>query len=459
MPDRYAPGIRPSEITPEAVWLRRRELLAGAAALGFAGSIAEPAAAEALTTVKSPYSTDEKPTPLEDITSYNNFYEFGTDKGDPADYAGKLTTHPWTVKVDGLVAKPGDYQLEDILKPGHARGAHLSAALRRGLVDGDPLGRLPAGRPAQARRAPGQRQVRRLRDPGAAGRRCRASSGLLQALDWPYVEGLRLDEAMHPLDHPGRRPLRRDHAQPERRADPAGGAVEVRLQEHQVDRPDQPGRGAAADHLEPQNRRRVRLLFQRQPRGRPPALEPGDRAPHRRGRRCSPSAARPCRSTATPSRWRACTPAWTCARITDMAAVDPARLPWYQRLRPGALYFIGIIPAAWTFYLGVMDQLGADPMKVLERDLGLWALKFLVPCLAITPLRRLTGISLLRYRRAIGLLAFIYACLHLTDLPGARPGPRFRRDLGRHRQAPLHHDRHGGVPDPACRWRSPRTTR
>jgi len=89
-------------------------------------------------------------------------------------------------------------------------------------------------------------------------------------------------------------------------------------------------------------------------------------------------------------------------------------LPWYQRLRPGALYFIGIVPGAWTFALGVMDQLGPDPMKVLERDLGLWALKFLVLGLAITPLRRLTGINLLRYRRAVGLLAFIYASLHLT---------------------------------------------
>jgi sulfoxide reductase heme-binding subunit YedZ len=95
-----------------------------------------------------------------------------------------------------------------------------------------------------------------------------------------------------------------------------------------------------------------------------------------------------------------------------MAAVRA--LPWYQRLRPGALYFVGLVPAVWTFYLGVTDQLGADPMKVLERSLGLWALKFLVACLAITPLRRLTGISLLRYRRAIGLLAFFYACLHLT---------------------------------------------
>ena len=89
-------------------------------------------------------------------------------------------------------------------------------------------------------------------------------------------------------------------------------------------------------------------------------------------------------------------------------------LPWYQRLRPGALYLVGILPGVWTFTLGVMDRLGPDPIKALEHDLGLWALKFLVVCLAITPLRRLTGISLLRYRRAIGVLAFAYACLHLS---------------------------------------------
>lgn len=100
-----------------------------------------------------------------------------------------------------------------------------------------------------------------------------------------------------------------------------------------------------------------------------------------------------------------------------MATVRTARargLPWYQWVRPGALYFVGMIPAVWTFYLGLTDQLGADPMKVLERSLGLWALRFLVVGLAITPLRRTTGISLLRYRRAVGLLAFIYAALHLT---------------------------------------------
>ena len=87
--------------------------------------------------------------------------------------------------------------------------------------------------------------------------------------------------------------------------------------------------------------------------------------------------------------------------------------PWYQRVRPGALYFVGLVPGIWTFTLGVMDRLGPDPIKALEHDLGLWALKFLVIGLAITPLRRLTGISLLRYRRALGLLAFFYVCLHL----------------------------------------------
>src|SRR3954454_12649420 len=99
-----------------------------------------------------------------------------------------------------------------------------------------------------------------------------------------------------------------------------------------------------------------------------------------------------------------------------MAAARPApgrALPWYRRRGVGALYLVGIIPAAWTFYLGVTDQLGADPMKVLERSLGLWALRFLVAGLAITPLRRLAGINLLRYRRAVGLLAFFYAVFHL----------------------------------------------
>ncbi len=78
------------------------------------------------------------------------------------------------------------------------------------------------------------------------------------------------------------------------------------------------------------------------------------------------------------------------------------------------VYVVGFIPAVWLFYAGIMDQLGADPMRYLEQSLGLWALRFLVATLTITPLRQLFGINLLRYRRAIGLLAFYYALLHLV---------------------------------------------
>src|SRR5690606_12819108 len=83
---------------------------------------------------------------------------------------------------------------------------------------------------------------------------------------------------------------------------------------------------------------------------------------------------------------------------------------WVRR----GLYTFGMVPAVWGFYLGITDQLGADPMRTLEQLLGLWALRFLIASLAVTPLRRLGGPNLIRYRRALGLLAFFYAVLHLT---------------------------------------------
>lgn len=79
-----------------------------------------------------------------------------------------------------------------------------------------------------------------------------------------------------------------------------------------------------------------------------------------------------------------------------------------------AIYIVGMLPAAWYVYAALTDQLGIDPQNVLERALGLWALRFLIASLAISPLRRLGGPSLIRYRRAIGLLAFYYALLHVT---------------------------------------------
>lgn len=96
------------------------------------------------------------------------------------------------------------------------------------------------------------------------------------------------------------------------------------------------------------------------------------------------------------------------ARINDLLAI-PARNGW-ARL---ALYGIGFIPGLWTFYLGVIDELGPEPITALEHSLGLWALKFLIASLCITPLRDLVGLRVMPYRRILGLLAFYYAAFHL----------------------------------------------
>ena len=105
-----------------------------------------------------------------------------------------------------------------------------------------------------------------------------------------------------------------------------------------------------------------------------------------------------------------------------MAPPDAARGRAGSGARPGsikalinpAIYVFGFVPAVWTFYAAINDQLGADPLKVLERSLGLWALRFLIASLAISPLRRFAGVNLIRHRRALGLMAFFYALLHLT---------------------------------------------
>ena len=96
--------LRWSDVTPQALFLNRRQIMAGGAAL-----LASPALG------KSPYSTDDAPNTFEEISGYNNYYEFGTAKEDPAAYAGALTTTPWTVQVDGMVDKPGTYDLGDLI--------------------------------------------------------------------------------------------------------------------------------------------------------------------------------------------------------------------------------------------------------------------------------------------------------------------------------------------------------
>ena len=191
--------VASSEITPEALYNGRREFLARAAAAGAALAVSTgPVGAQEPKAVGKPYGLqpDDAPTPWQDVTTYNNFYEFGTDKSDPSENAGRLKTSPWTVTVDGLVNRPGKYQLEDFIKPSTLEDriyrfrcveAWSMVIPWRGFPLADVLKR--------AEPAPKARYVEltTLHDPAQMpGQR-------LGILDWPYREGLRLDEAMHPL--------------------------------------------------------------------------------------------------------------------------------------------------------------------------------------------------------------------------------------------------------------------
>jgi sulfoxide reductase catalytic subunit YedY len=212
-----ASDVRSSEITDEGLYLRRREFIrlaggavAGVAAAGVLGACgraaadaSEPsdavayAAQQAFPTIsKRMVTTTDPPNTFEQITSYNNYYEFGTNKSDPKAYSGKLTTSPWTVKIDGFCNKPGDYHLEDLIKP-----AELEERIYRfrcveawsmvvpwvGVPLASILNRVEPT--AKATFVEFTTVLRPKEMPGLA------SGGL----NWPYTEGLRLDEAKHPL--------------------------------------------------------------------------------------------------------------------------------------------------------------------------------------------------------------------------------------------------------------------
>ncbi|WP_024304257.1 protein-methionine-sulfoxide reductase catalytic subunit MsrP [Pseudogulbenkiania sp. MAI-1] len=182
--------IPPSEITPEPVYLNRRAFM-----LGAAGLLLSAETLAALAARKSPLSTSEPLNSLKDITSYNNYYEFGTDKADPAANAGRLKTRPWNVVVDGDVMKPRSFGIEELLKfPQEERIYRLRCVEGWSMVIpwiGFPLASLlkqvqPTGK---AKYVAFETLQRPAEMPGQQRR----------VLDWPYREGLRLDEAMHPL--------------------------------------------------------------------------------------------------------------------------------------------------------------------------------------------------------------------------------------------------------------------
>ena len=191
---RFKTDLKWSAVTPKMDYLNRRQLLGGAGAMAL-GAMAAPAMA-GIAAKPSAFSTDEAPNTLEEISSYNNFYEFGTGKDDPAKYAGKLTTDPWSVKIDGLVDKPGTYDLADVLK-----GADMEERIYRfrcveawsmvipwiGFELSTLLNRV--GVQSGAKYVAFETLFRPTEMPAQNSR----------LLDWPYVEGLRLDEAMNPL--------------------------------------------------------------------------------------------------------------------------------------------------------------------------------------------------------------------------------------------------------------------
>jgi sulfoxide reductase catalytic subunit YedY len=204
MTKKWHSDIKPSEITPEAIFVKRRELLKGAVAagllpvtLGVADAATLPAAGGEYAGVKKwSGSATDKPNTFEDISSYNNYYEFGTGKSDPAQNAHTLRTSPWTVEVTGEAMKTGKFTLEDILKPHdlEERIYRLRCVEAWSMVIpwvGFPLADLlkrfePT---SQAKYVQFFSLADRTQMPGVR----------YPILDWPYREGLTIAEAMHPL--------------------------------------------------------------------------------------------------------------------------------------------------------------------------------------------------------------------------------------------------------------------
>jgi len=191
--------LKSSEITPESLYVNRREWLASAAAGAAALSVFGPAArAQDPAPVGKPFGLqpDDKPTPWQDVTTYNNFYEFGTDKSDPSQNSKNFKPLPWTITVDGMAGKPGKFQLEDFIKPSvvedriyrHRCVEAWSMVIPwRGIPLADVIKR------AEPMASAKYVAFTTLMDPS------RMPGQQLGVLDWPYTEGLRLDEALHPL--------------------------------------------------------------------------------------------------------------------------------------------------------------------------------------------------------------------------------------------------------------------
>ncbi len=196
--------IKSSDITPESVYLDRRKLLQAAGLSGTAMLLPQaarpgdiPARYKKLEgVIKSHYSTSREPNSFEDVTTYNNFYEFGTKKSDPVDNSGNFKPQPWSVTIDGEAEVTGTFGLEDIVGPHtlEERIYRLRCVEAWSMVVpwiGIPLGDLlKRFKPTSKAKYVAFETIMR---PGEMPGQRRS------ILDWPYREGLRIDEAMHPL--------------------------------------------------------------------------------------------------------------------------------------------------------------------------------------------------------------------------------------------------------------------
>ena len=196
--------MRRSDVTPKSVYLRRREFLKLGAGSALALSLPAYARAKvehgpklAGVTVNPAFALpEEKKNSFEDITTYNNFYELGTDKSDPSENAAKLQTRPWTLSVEGEVGKPKKWDIEEILKafPVEERVYRLRCVEAWSMVipwDGFPLaGFLKKHEPTSRAKYVAFETVVQPQMPGVKG---------FAGIPFPYVEGLRIDEATHPL--------------------------------------------------------------------------------------------------------------------------------------------------------------------------------------------------------------------------------------------------------------------
>ncbi|PYM83508.1 MAG: protein-methionine-sulfoxide reductase catalytic subunit MsrP [Candidatus Rokuibacteriota bacterium] len=199
------PDIASSEITTHGLYLSRRAFIAGAAAVALGPSRAaatQTPSAEPLAAKPSPtFRVDDPPTKFESATTYNNFYEFGVDKADPSIYAASLRPRPWTVRVEGLGVRPKTYDVDELLRlfPLEERVYRLRCVEGWSMVIpwiGFPLASLikrvePAGKARFV-------EFTTLNDPEQFPGQKKNLLGF-SSLEWPYAEGLRLDEALHPL--------------------------------------------------------------------------------------------------------------------------------------------------------------------------------------------------------------------------------------------------------------------